>query len=63
MSAWLFSVFINDLIYELIATNRGLFVGTFNIPSILFADGTTLLSTSPNGVHKLLDVVNLYAIK
>lgn len=63
LSAWLFSVFINDLIYELIDTNRGLLVGTLNIPSILLADDTTLLSASPNGVQTLLDVVHLYATK
>lgn len=54
-------IYNNNLIYELIATNRGLLVGTLNIPSILLADDTTLLSTSPNGVQKLQDVVHLYA--
>ena len=61
MSAWLFSLFINDLIYQLIDTKCGLIVGDLNIPSILLADDTTLMSASINGLQTLLDVVNKYA--
>lgn len=61
MSAWLFSLFINDLIYQLIDTKCGLIVGDLHIPSILLADDTTLMSASRNGLQTLLDVVNKYA--
>ena len=63
LSAWLFSLFINDLICELLSTNSGLLVGPINIPAILLADDTTLLSSTVNGMQKLLDIVNNYAQK
>jgi hypothetical protein len=63
LSAWLFSLFINDLIYELLSTKSGLLVGPISIPAILLADDTTLLSSSVNGIQTLLNVVNSYAIK
>ncbi|VDI80721.1 Hypothetical predicted protein [Mytilus galloprovincialis] len=46
LSAWLFSVFINDLICELLSTHCGLLVGPISIPTILLADDTTLLSAT-----------------
>ncbi len=61
MSAWLFSLFINDLIYKLIETNCGLILGNLHIPTILLADDTTLLSTTANGVQNLLNTVDRYA--
>lgn len=63
MSAWLFALFINDLISHLIETKCGLIVGSLHIPSILLADDTTLISTTKNGLQVLLDVVHAYAVK
>ncbi|CAG2219895.1 unnamed protein product [Mytilus edulis] len=63
LSAWLFSVFINDLICELLSTHCGLLVGPISIPTILLADDTTLLSATVNGAQTLLNVVNSYALK
>jgi hypothetical protein len=54
LSAWLFSLFINDLIYELLSTKSGLLVGPISIPAILLADDTTLLSSSVNTERVLL---------
>ncbi|CAG2239638.1 unnamed protein product [Mytilus edulis] len=63
LSAWLFSLFINDLICELLSTHCGLLVGPISIPTILLADDTTLLSATVNGAQTLLNVVNSYALK
>ena len=61
MSAWLFSLFINDLIYHLIDTQSGLLIEHLHIPCILLADDTTLLSSTKNGLQRLLNVVYNYA--
>ncbi|CAC5364242.1 unnamed protein product [Mytilus coruscus] len=61
MSAWLFSLFNNDLIYQLIESNSGLIIEHLHIPCVLLADGTTLLSSSKNGLQILLNIVHEYA--
>lgn len=61
LSAWLFALFINDLILRLLETNVGLLVGHLQIPAILLADDTTILSSTPSGLQTLLNVVNEYA--
>ncbi|CAG2187538.1 unnamed protein product [Mytilus edulis] len=63
LSSWLFSLYINDLILQLISTNCGIRIGYLNIPAILLADDTTLLSASPKGLQGLLDCVQTYACK
>ena len=63
LSAWLFSLYINDLIEQLKSTKCGLALCDMNIPAILLADDTTLLSPSPTGLPKLLDCVQNYAYK
>jgi hypothetical protein len=42
ISAWFFSLYINDLISELKAVNSGISISDLNIPAILLADDTTL---------------------
>ncbi|CAC5412009.1 unnamed protein product [Mytilus coruscus] len=61
MSAWLFSLFINDLIYQLIESKSGLIIEHLHIPCVLLADDTTLLSSSKNGLQILLNIVYEYA--
>ncbi|CAG2200619.1 unnamed protein product [Mytilus edulis] len=61
MSAWLFALFINDLITQLLETNCGLMIGHIHIPTILLADDTTLLSGTKSGLQQMLNVVNKYA--
>ncbi|CAG2216620.1 unnamed protein product [Mytilus edulis] len=60
MSAWLFALFINDLITQLLETNCGLMIGHIHIPTILLADDTTLLSGTKSGLQQMLNVVNKY---
>jgi hypothetical protein len=38
ISAWFFSLYINDLISELKAVNSGISISDLNIPAILLAD-------------------------
>ena len=63
ISAWFFSLYINDLISELKAVNSGISISDLNIPAILLADDTTLLSTSAHGLQRLLDCVQNYACR
>ena len=57
------SLYINDLISELKAVNSGISISDLNIPAFLLADDTTLLSTSANGLQRLLDCVQNYACR
>ena len=63
ISAWFFSLYINDLISELKAVNSGISINDLNIRAILLADDTTLLSTSAHGLQRLLDYVQNYACR
>ena len=63
ISAWFFSLYINDLISELKAVNSGISISDLIIPAILLADDTTLLSTSAHGLQRLLDCVQNYACR
>ena len=63
ISAWFFSLYINDLISELKAVNSGISISDLNIPAILLADDATLLSTSAHGLQILLDCVQNYACR
>ena len=63
MSAWFFLVYINDLIAMLRSAQCGIYVYGQHMPAILLADDTTIISTSPSGLQRLLNIVNLYADK
>ena len=63
LSAFMFLVYINDLLYELCSTNNGLFLDDLHIPSILLADDTALLSTSPKSLQNMLNIVEKNAHK
>ncbi len=63
MSAWLFTLFINDILYELESSKRGLQLPWGHCPGILLADDTTLVSSSTGGLQTLLEVVETYAYK
>ena len=56
ISAWFFSLYINDLISELKTVNSGMSISDLNIPAILLADDTTLLSSSAHGLQNNLIV-------
>jgi hypothetical protein len=45
------------------AVNSGISISDLNIPAILLADDTTLLSTSAHGLQRLLDCVQNYACR
>lgn len=61
MSAFLFLVYINDLLNELVMTNGGITVNDMNIPGMLLADDTTLLSSTLNGLQMLVNTAYQYA--
>ena len=61
MSAWMFLVYIDKLIYLLQASDCGIIVNSYSIPAILLADDTTLLGSSPNALRTLLNIVYTYA--
>ena len=61
MSAWMFLVYIDELIYLLQASNYGIVVNSYSIPAILLADDTTLLGSSPNALRTLLNILYTYA--
>jgi hypothetical protein len=48
ISAWFFSLYINDLISELKAVNSGISISDLNIPAILLADACRKNHTFPN---------------
>jgi hypothetical protein len=61
LSAWMFVVYINDLIRRLHDVRCSLRIGSQHIPTVLLADDTTLLSSSPYGLKRSLSVVHQYA--
>ena len=61
MSAWLFLVFINDLMNELKMSGYGITMAHIKIPGLLLADDTILLSTTAKGI--LIDIVTSYATR
>jgi len=63
MSAFLFLVYINDLLNELVMTNCGITMNQVNIPGMLLADDTTLLSSTLNGLQTLVNTAYQYAQK
>jgi len=61
LSAWLFLVYINDLLTELENSRCGLKLPGINIPGLLLADDTTLLATTPRSLQNALNTVSSYA--
>ncbi len=61
LSAWLFSLYINDLLCSLNTLQRGLCLPWGDTPGILLADDTTLVSASPDGIQCLLNASRDYA--
>lgn len=50
LSAFIFLVYIDDLLYELCASTSGKLMGSLHIPGILLADDTALISNSPRSL-------------
>lgn len=63
LSAFMFLVYINDLLHELCKYNYGLRLGDVHIPGILLADDTALTSYSPKVLQNMLNIVEEYAYK
>jgi len=61
LSAWMFLVYINDVIYKLDELATGLIIGNEHIPVSLLADDTTLLSSSRRDLQLSLDTLHKYA--
>jgi hypothetical protein len=60
ISPTLFSIFINDLIYELKKLNCGISIGILIICALLYADDLVLISDSLEHLQKLLDCVKTF---
>jgi len=63
LSVFFFSVYINDLLYNLQSTHCGLKMIDIDIPAVLLADDTSLFSTSPSGLQSLISENFIYACK
>lgn len=63
LSAFMFHVYIDDLLYELCTSTNGLLMGSLHIPGILLADDIALISNSPRSLQESLYVVDIYAYK
>lgn len=63
LSAFMFLVYIDDLLYELCTSTSGKLMGSLHIPGILLADDTALISNSPRSLQESLYVVELYVYK
>ncbi|KAK3093161.1 hypothetical protein FSP39_012054 [Pinctada imbricata] len=63
MSAWMFLVFIDDLLYQLNDSGCGIEAFSHFISSIILADDTTLIASAPKSLQKLLDIAYEYARK
>ena len=64
MYLFLFSVFINDLEKEMIASCcNSLELQDLNLFLLLYADDTVIFSESIAGLQKMLDTLNLYTDK
>ena len=59
----MFLLYISDLLYKFCSTKNGLVQDDLHIPSILLADDTALVSTSPNSLQNMLNIVEKYACK
>ena len=61
LSAWMFLLYINDLISSLDNLKRGAVIGDLHVPTVVLADDTTLISTTHSGLQASLNVVHEYA--
>ncbi|MES9884793.1 MAG: reverse transcriptase family protein, partial [Sedimenticola sp.] len=60
-SAFLYLVYINKLLIDLVQSNIGCRIGETNCSCPTLADDVTLLANSPNGLQKMLDIVYSYS--
>ena len=63
LSAWLFSLYINDLLYELEDLQKGLMLPWGNMPGMLLADDTTVASGAIDGLQSALNLCFNYSCR
>ena len=63
LSAFLFSLYINDLIVECINTNIGALFKNLNTCIIVYADDVILISPKDNHLQKLLNICGEFGQK
>jgi len=63
LSAFMFLVYIDDLIKELDKLSTGPVIGGEHVPGTLLADDTTLISPTPTGLQSMLSTLHLYSIR
>ena len=63
LSAWMFLVYINDLLVTLSSSNVGISIFDRRIPGILLCDDTTLIGHSGRDLVIMLNILDEYAIK
>ena len=63
LSPYLFNLYINELCYKLSSCNVGCNFNGEMINNIAYADNMSLLSPSPKGLQKLIDICEEYGKK
>jgi hypothetical protein len=61
LSPILFDIFLDDIIKDINAVGDGVTLGGRTVSCLLFADDIALLSNSPEGLQRMLDVCQKYA--
>ena len=59
-SPTLFALYMNDLINDINDVNQGVQCGNQNISALCYADDIVILSESPNGLQRQLDIVDAW---
>ena len=63
LSPYLFSVYVNDLIFELRNSGSGAHIGKLLIGCVLYADDIVLMSPSCRGLQRLVRICEQYGLK
>jgi hypothetical protein len=63
LSTTLFSVYVNDLIYEIKSENHGVKYGELNVSILCYADDIILLSETEDGLQSMLNTLHSWCVK
>ena len=63
LSAFMFLVYVNDLLDELDTLNCGLIIGHMHIPAVMLVDDIAIVSSSLKALQSALNVTGAYAYK